>query len=183
MAKISGDQKIFGQKVRKRRPTPLTEYGRMLREKQELKAIYGLRETQFKRYVREVLKRRGKEDIANLLIQNLESRLDNVVFRLGFAKTRAQARQMVSHGHFLVNDRRVTVPSLQVKLGDKISIRPGSRNKEIFKDLQERLKKHQEPKWLSLDKEKLEAKVLSKPTLAEANLAVQIPLIFEFYSK
>ncbi len=181
--KNENQQKFFGQKIRKRRRGSLTEYGRMLREKQELKEIYGLRERQFKKYIREVLNRRGKEDIANLLAQRLERRLDNVVFRLGFALTRSQARQFVSHGHFLVNSRKVTVPSYQLELEDEITIRPGSANKAIFKGLLERLKKHQVPAWLDLDKEKLKARVIGQPTLNQANLAVQIPLIFEFYSR
>jgi len=112
--------------MRKRRPAPLSEYGRQLKEKQDLKAQYNLREKQFKNYVKEVLGKRAHGDSPELFLQKLERRLDNVVFRSGLASTRKQARQMVSHGHFLVNKRKVDVPSFEVKKGDVISLRPAS---------------------------------------------------------
>src|SRR3989344_6013088 len=173
---------VFGQKNRKRRRHGLTEYGRMLREKQALKALYGLRERQFKRYVKESTAMRGKVDIANLLVQRLEKRLDNVVYRLGFAITREQARQLVSHGPFLVNGRKVTIPSYQVSAQDKIFLKTPSRDKGVFRELTERLKKHQLPTWLKAEAVGA-AEVIADPNAKEVALPIQLALIFEFYSR
>ncbi len=183
MVQTLTQQKIFGQKYRKRPRRPLSEYGKMLREKQALKELYGLREKQFKRYVKEALAKRGKVDVAEYLIQRLEKRLDNVVYRLGFAKTRKQARQFVSHGHFLVSGRKVRIPSFQVSKGDTIEIRPGSKDKGPFKDLREVLKEHHPPSWLKLDLENLKGEVIGEPSLAEANIPLQLSLVFEFYAR
>jgi len=172
-----------GQK-RKRRFRALSEYGKELREKQRLKNWYNLKERQFKRYVKEVLESRGKiENAATFLIKKLECRLDNVIFRLGFASSRAQARQLVSHGHFLINGKAVNIPSYQLKKGDKITFHQTSRKKFIFKNLQAKLKKHQPPVWLSLNIKTLEGKVIGSPSLEEAAPPVAIPTIFEFYSR
>lgn len=167
----------------KRRASPLSEYGRELREKQRLKVWYNLREAQLRKYVKEVLRKRGKGETANLLIKKLESRLDNLVFRFGFAVSRSQARQLVSHGHFLVNGKRVKSPSYQVKKGDKITILPQKRGKKIFQSLNSFLKKYQPSSWLKLDKEKLEGEVIGEPTLEEVAPPVEISSIFEFYSR
>jgi small subunit ribosomal protein S4 len=171
-----------GQK-KKRRPSPLSEYGRELREKQRLKVWYNLREAQLRKYVREVLERRGRIDTANLLIKKLESRLDNVVFRLGLAISRPQARQLVSHGYLLVNEKKVKSPSYQVKKGDKITIPPSKKGKKFFQNIASSLKKYQPPAWLKLDKEKLEGQVIGEPTLEEAGPPAEISSIFEFYSR
>ena len=176
MARFTSSQ---GQK---RRPPPLSEYGKELKEKQKLKKLYNLREAQFRKYVKEVL-RRVVEDPTTLLVKRLENRLDNVVFRLGFAKTRVQARQLVNHGHFLVNDGKVNIPSYQVKKDDKITILPKKLQKKIFQNLSVTLKKHEPPSWLDLDKEKLEGKVVGEPSVGEASLPIEIPAIFEFYSR
>lgn len=180
---ISQKLKFVGQKFRKRPRRALSEYGRMLREKQALKEIYGLRERQFKKYVKEALSKRGRVDIGDYLVKRLEKRLDNVVFRLSLAETRRQARQMVSHGHFLVNGKKVKIPSFEVKKGDKIEVRPSSKNKGLFKDLKERLKDRKIPSWLKLDFNTLSAQVIGEPTLEEVNLPVQLSLVFEFYAK
>ncbi len=172
-----------GQKG-KRRPTPLSEYGKQLREIQKLKSWYNLRERQFKKYVKEVLAKRGKvEDLGEILIRLLEKRLDNVIFRLGFATSRAQARQLVNHGHFLVNKRSVNIPSYQVRKGDVISIKPQKVKRANFQNLKNLLKKHTPPSWLRLDLEKLEGKVIGEPTLEEAAPPVEISSIFEYYSR
>lgn len=172
-----------GQK-RKRRFSPPSEYAKELREKQKLKSWYNLGEKQFRNYVRSVLERKGeREDVANLLIERLESRLDNVVFNSGFAKSRAQARELISHSFFLVNGKPVNIPSYSVKKGDTISIRPQKLKKVIFKDLKNSLKKHKTPNWLQLDIEKLEGKVVNLPTLEEASPPVEISSIFEYYSR
>ena len=172
-----------GQKG-KRRPTPLSEYGKSLREKQKLKNWYNLKERQFKNYVKKILERRGKvEDASSLLIKTLESRLDNVVFRLGFANSRALAKQLVSYGHFLVNGKSIDTPSYLVKNGDVISIKPQKTKKAIFQNLKNLLKKYKTPSWLALDVEKLEGKVIGEPTLEESAPPVEISAIFEFYSR
>lgn len=168
----------------KKRRKPVSEYGKELIEKQKLKKIYNLRETQFRNYVKAVLKRRGTaEDPTMLLVQKLENRLDNAVFRLGFSKTRAQARQLVNHGHFLVNGKKVNIPSFQLRKGDLVSIFPKKAGKKIFESLATTLKKHQSPAWIELDKGKLEGKVVGEPSVSEAALPIEIPVIFEFYSR
>lgn len=170
-----------GQK-RKKRMSPLSEYGKELREKQKLKNWYNLKERQFRKYVKETLAQRGKvEDATVLLIRKLESRLDNVVFRLGFTPSRPQARQLISHGHFLVNKRAVNIPSYQVKKGDKISFR--SAKKTVFQNLPALLKKYQPPSWLELNIEKLEGKIKDLPSLEEVAPPSEIPAIFEYYSR
>jgi len=172
-----------GQK-RKRRPIPLSEYGKELREKQKLKNWYNLGERQFKNYVKKVLDMRQKvEDPATLLIKNLETRLDNVIFRLGFATSRPQAKQLVSQALVLVNRKSIDTPSYQVKKGDIISIKPQKIKKSIFQNLKNLLKKHKTPSWLKLDVEKLEGKVIAEPSLEEVAPPVEISAIFEFYSR
>jgi len=172
-----------GQK-RKRRSKRLSEYGKELREKQRLKNWYNLKERQLRNYVKAVLEKPGKtEDTGTQLIQALERRLDNVVFRLGFAVSRPQAKELVSHRHFLVNEKIVNIPSFLVKKGDKIKIRPASVKKNIFKNLSSTLKKHSLCSWLSLNIEKLEGKVKELPTLETAAPPVEVSAIFEFYSR
>ena len=169
---------------KKRRTAQLSEYGKEMREKQKLRYLYNLREKQFGNYVRNILTRRGgSEDAAVALIQARERRLDNAVFRLGFAATRQQARQMVSHGHFLVNQKRTTVPSYQIKKGDEVALRLQSRQKTLFKELGPRLKSYQSPVWLELDAEKLTGKIVGDPSLEEAAPPVEMSSIFEFYSR
>lgn len=168
----------------KRRVGALSEYGKELREKQKLKKWYNLREKQFRKYVNEALGHRGKvEDAASLLIKTLESRLDNVIFRLGIASSRAQARQLVSHSHFLVNGRAVNIPSHHLKKGDIIKIKPKSLKKTTFQNLSTRLKKQKIPSWLALSTENLEGKVIGEPSLEEVASPVEISAIFEFYSR
>ena len=172
-----------GQKGKRRRGPP-SEYAKELAEKQKLKNWYNLRERQFKNYVKKVLAERGKvEDASSLLIKMLESRLDNVVFRLGFATSRAQARQLVSHGFFLVNGKPINFPSHQLKKGDVISIKPKKIKKVIFKNLKNLIKKHKVPKWLKLDATKLEGEVIGEPTLEDVMPPVELSSIFEFYSR
>lgn len=172
-----------GQK-RKRRRASISEYGKELREKQKLKNWYNLSEKQFRNYVKEVLTKRGKiEDTAALLVKKLEYRFDNVIFRLGFALSRVQARQFVSHGHFLINGKPVKIPSFQLKKGDKINILSSSQKKAIFRDLAVRLKKYNFPSWLEFNLKTLEGKVIKEPTLEEVAPPVEISAIFEYYSR
>jgi len=127
--------------VRKRRVAPLSEYGKQLQEKQELKAQYNLRERQFRQYVKNTLKLSTGGNAEEQLVQQLERRLDNVVFRMGLGETRKQARQLVSHGHIHVNGKAVRIPSYQGKSGDKIRVRPNSQEKSFFKNRKLTLKK------------------------------------------
>lgn len=170
---------------KKRRMSALSEYGKELREKQKLKNWYNLRERQLRKYVKDILERRGKvKDASGLLIQKLESRFDNVILRLGLAHSRAQARQNVSHGHFLINGRPVNLPSYQLRKGDKITLNPASQKKKAFSgNLTPLLKKHQAPSWLKLNAQNIEGEVVGVPTLEEAAPPTEISTIFEYYSR
>jgi len=173
-----------GQKSKRKRRRTLSEYGKELREKQKLKNWYNLTEQQFKKYVKGILSARGKVgDAEALLIITLESRLDNVVLRLGFASSRALARQLISHCHFLVNGKPINIPSYLVKKGDKIALKPKSYNKPIFKNLPTLLKKHKTLSWLKLNPEKLEGEVIEAPSIEEVSPPAEISSIFEFYSR
>jgi small subunit ribosomal protein S4 len=169
---------------KKRRGGAPSEYKKSLEEKQTLKKQYGLSERQFKRYVKETLSKMGKvDDVSAELIRRLEKRLDNVIFRLGFAKSRVQARQLVSHGYFKINGKPVNIPSYQVKKDDIVSLKENKKVKGVFKELANELKKKEVPAWLSLNKEKLEAKTIGEPNLDEVKPPAEISLIFEFYSR
>lgn len=159
----------------------ISEYGLQLREKQKAKIMYGLLERQFRKYFMEARIQTG--DTGFTLLQFLELRLDNVVYRLGWATTRAQARQLVSHRHMTVNDRVVNIPSYRVRAGDRIGIRSHSTGKAIFATLAKSLENYEAPSWLELDKTALTGKILSLPDAVhvERNLAPQ--LIVEFYSR
>jgi len=168
---------------RKRRKMGVSEYGLELREKQKLKNLYQLKERQFKKYVKSALTQRGKvEDATIFLIKKLENRLDNVVFRLGFASSRAQAQQLVSHGHFLVDKKPINIPSFEIKKGQEIFLKESSAKKTIFQNLKNVLKKQRVPSWLELDIEKLSGKVIGEPSL-EGAPPVEISAIFEYYSR
>ena len=172
------------EKKGKRRNSRLSEYAEELRDKQILRAWYHLSETQFRKYVKSVLKKQHKvEDAASLLVKILESRLDNTVFRLGFAVSRAQARQQVTYGHFLVNNKSIDVPSFMVKKGDKISLKPVSVKKASFQNIKDYLKKYKTPAWVKLNAEQMEGEIVGEPTLEEAAPPVEISSIFEFYSR
>jgi len=171
-----------GQKPKKVK-AGLSDYGRELIEKQKVKCWYSLSERQFKKYAKAVLEKRGKVEDASLeLVRKLEKRLDNVVFRLGFASSRRQARQLVSHGNFLINGKPLNIPSYEVKKGEVISVKEQKKEKPFFKKISLSLKKTKPPLWLELDKEKMSAKVVGEPTLEDANLPAEIHSVFEFYS-
>ncbi len=184
-SKCSMTRRIYPPGMRrKRRKSIITEYGKELQEKQKIKNWYSLRERQFKKYVKEVFKKRGgTENIAVLLIKKLESRLDNVIFRLGFASSRVQAKQFVSHNHFLVNGKVVNIPSYQVKEGDNIGLNPRSQGKSMFRNLPTILKKYKPPVWLKFNLKKLEGEVIGTPSLEEVAPPAEISSIFEFYSR
>ena len=172
-----------GPQKKRKGGTP-SEYKKSLDEKQTLKKWYGLSERQFKRYVKETLAKMGKvDDVSAELIRRLEKRLDNVIFRLGFAKSRVQARQLVSHGYFLINSKPVNIPSYNVEKDDLVVIKENKKAKGVFKELANELKRKEIPAWLSLNKEKLEAKIIGEPNLEEVKPPAEISLIFEFYSR
>ena len=147
----------------KTRRVSTTEYGIKLREKQKIKFSYGLRTRQFDNYTKEAESKAGGGNVVSALYSFLESRLDNVVFRMGLADSRSVARQIVTHGHVMVNGRRVDIPSYRVSFGNKISVRPQSSVKAVFKDIDVKMKKHSPPVWLKLDKVKKEGEIIGTP--------------------
>ena len=157
----------------------VTEYGKQLREKQKVKRAYGLLEKQMHAYYEEAERVSGVT--GETMLSLIERRLDNVVFRMGIGASRAEARQIVNHGHICVNGRRVNIPSYQVKAGDVISIKENKRNIEMFKALKE--VKVVLPKWLEFDATKLEGKVLDLPRRDDIDLTIEEHLIVEHYSR
>ncbi|MBI2099674.1 30S ribosomal protein S4 [Candidatus Uhrbacteria bacterium] len=172
------------QKMRKSKSggRALSEYGTQLLEKQRARFSYNLRERQFSKYVREATEKKGASPAENLY-RTLESRLDNTVFRLGFAKSRAAARQAVSHGHVVVNGKKITAPSFGVRSGDTIHIREESKGKGLFSSLSEKLKEYTPPAWLSLDALKKEGRVVAMPSLQGAGETVNLTALIEFYGR
>lgn len=159
----------------------LTSYGEQLKEKQKAKRVYGLRERQFSNYVAKASKRKG--NTAEGLLKFLEKRLDNVVYRLGLAKSRESARQIVSHCHILVDNKRVNIPSFQVEPDQVISIAEKSQFKKVFENLKQTLIKHEVPVWLSLNVETLIGKVLAEPKIEGMQFNFDPKKIIEFYSR
>lgn len=161
----------------------VTDYGIQVKEKQKARFTYLLTEKQFSMYVKKAIDNKGT-DKANFLFGLLESRLDNVVFRIGLAPTRSAARQMTSHGHIMVDGGRVTIPSYQTKIGNKISIRPGSLTKKLFADLDVKLNNLQVPEWIKFDNNKKEAEIIGIPNLAKAgDQLYDLTAVLEFYSR
>ena len=164
--------------VRRRK---VSEYGVQLREKQKIRRTYSVLERQFKRYFETAEDRPGVT--GENLLRLLETRLDNVVFRMGFASSRAQARQLVSHGHFAINGRATTVPSHQVRDGDRIEVREGSRSTEYFKQAKDALRSAQRPDWLTVDADKLAGNVSALPRRDQMPLELNEQLVVEYYSR
>jgi small subunit ribosomal protein S4 len=159
----------------------VSDYGLQLRAKQKARRVYGVMERQFRRYFREAERRRGLTGV-NLLIL-LESRLDNVVYRLGLASSRPQARQLVRHGHLEVNGRKVDIPSYLVQPGDVVMVRPGSRQKAYFRELVEDLPHRAVPDWLSRDDEAMMGRVMALPERKDLDVTLDEQLIVEYYSR
>lgn len=159
-----------------------TEFGSQLAEKQKIKMIYGIREKQFKRYFDLATKRSGITP--EIIVELLERRLDNVIFRLGIAPTRNASRQLVIHGHIIVNGKKVNSPSFSVKVGDVIDIKEISKSKKVFSNTRTILKKFQTPKWLEIDRDKISGKVLSLPDRdITSSIPVEVSKVLEFYSR
>jgi len=164
--------------VRRRK---VSEFGLQLREKQKMRRIYSVHERQFKRYFEDAERRSGIT--GEYLLRLLETRLDNVVYRMGFATSRAQARQLVSHGHFTVNGRGTTVPSHAVKEGDRIEVRESSRKSAYFKNAREALQGAQRPDWLNVDTDKLAGSVTTMPRRDQMPAELNEQLVIEYYSR
>ncbi len=187
---LKGDRCYSGKCAFLKRPTPpgeqrrgrkkVSEYGVQLREKQKVKRAYGMLESQFEKYY--YLAERMKGKTGENLLKLLEARLDNVVYRLGIADSRAQARQTVLHGHILVGGNKVNIPSYFVSEGDEITIRKKSQEMDRFKEIRER-EPHPVPSWLSMDNANLTGRVIAAPAREDIDLTIEEHLIVEYYSK
>jgi small subunit ribosomal protein S4 len=174
-----------------RRPSPpgqhgvrrrkVGDFGLQLREKQKVRKVYGVLERQFRNYFRDADTHSGVT--GESLLRSLELRLDNVVFRMGFATSRAQARQLVGHGHFAINGRPTNIPSFQVKPGDRVEVLDNHRSREPFKIAKETLTSHQAPEWLSIDAAKLSGSVVDVPRRDQMPLDLNEQLVVEYYSR
>jgi len=162
-------------------PQRVSEYGMQLREKQKAKVVYGLMERQFRKYYEIANKKEGAT--GDSLLQLLEFRLDNTVYRLGFAQTRPQARQLVSHGFFEVNGKKVNIPSYQVKVGDEVKVREAKKNSTYMKNITTGLASAKTVEWLSLEPNTFSGKVLSKPSRDQLSSTLNTQLIVEYYSR
>lgn len=163
-----------------RRPKP-SEYGIQLREKQKTKRIYGLMEKQFRNYFKKADQQQGITGV-NLLVL-LERRLDNIVYRLGFGASRKEARQLVTHGHFTLNGRKASIPSMLIKVGDVVQVKSGSMDSHKFKELKEQASYKTPPEWLSLDAENMMGRVLAYPLREQIDTTINEQLIVELYSR
>lgn len=173
---------IPGQHGRSQQRTKTSQYALQLREKQKVKRLYGLLEKQFAKLMDESSRAKGQS--GELMLEFLERRLDNAVYRAGFATSRRAARQLVTHGHFTVNDRRTDVPSLRLSSGDKIVLREHSKNNEYFKHLDELSPSPSDvPQWLKVDRKKFEITVSSLPVREDAEPDIKEQLIVEYYSR
>jgi len=170
-----------GGRMKKRRPGQMSDYKRQLIEKQKMRFTYGVSEKQLRRYVNEAVEK-SHQPIA-LLMGRLESRLDNVVYRLGLAKTRRFARQMVSHGHITVNGRKLTVPSHKVRMEDVVAVREGSKDTGLFINLADSHESAGVPAWLSFDVKKMEGKVTAAPTYEPSESLFDPAQVLEYYSR
>ena len=168
-----------GQHGQSRKKT--SNYGLQLREKQKVRRIYGILEKQFRLYFVKAEKMKGVT--GENLLSLLEKRLDNVVYRMGFGESRAESRQLVRHGHFTVNGKKVNIPSFQVSLNDLIAVKATSKNTDKFKELAEAAEAKNPPQWLSVNAEMMEARVISLPTREDIDMPIEEHLIVELYSK
>lgn len=159
-----------------------SDFGAQLLEKQKARFTYGLSESQFSRYVHEAMEKKGKDSITDLLTR-LESRLDNVIYRAGFVKTRRAARQMVSHGHIMVNGRRVNIPSFKVEKDMTVSIRPESRGSALFANRTEVMAETKAPQWMTFEDQGFAAKITADPSVGEGEAPFSAPVIIQFYSR
>ena len=177
--KFSASSGKFGS-AGARRPKALTEYGTQLIEKQKIRFSYGITERQLSNYVDKASHVKGA-GTAEKFYEELEMRLDNVIYRMGLGSSRRATRQMVSHGHFTVNDHKVTIPSYEVHVGDIIKIREGSKSKKLFEGLAEKIKDYKSPPWITFDAATMRGEILAKPKKIETFL--DLNAVLEFYSR
>lgn len=166
---------------KRKRPGQMSDYKRQLIEKQKMRFSYGISEKQFRKYVDESMTKSHQP--INMLVARLETRLDNVAYRLGLAKTRQASRQMASHGHLRVNGKKMTVPSHRVRIGDVITIREGSRNSGLFENFADTHEIAGVPAWLSFDVKKMEGKMVAEPTYEPSETLFDPQQVLEYYSR
>jgi small subunit ribosomal protein S4 len=172
----------IGEKQGARRGGPKSEFAKQLLEKQKVRFMYGISEKQFGRYVKEVIESRTHQPTLKLF-ERIETRLDNMVWRLGLVSTRRFARQVVSHGHITVNGRKVTIPSFMVKPGDQVGIRAGSASNKIFDAVAEKAKDAQLPVWVTWNADKKIGSLLRMPTLEGQDVLFDLGAVLEFYKR
>lgn len=177
----AGQQRRAPQQQQRGRRKQVSRYGTQLKEKQDLKKMFGLREEQLHRYYERALKFKGQT--GPTLVSMLERRLDNAIFRSGFAQTRPQARQMATHRLFAVNGKAVDVPSYSLKVGDVVSVRDGKKSKAYFTNFEKRMQNVNAPSWVLINPEEFSFKVTSLPSFEEANVGVDIRAIVEFFAR
>lgn len=170
-----------GGRKTNRRPSQMSDYKRQLIEKQKMRFTYGVSEKQLRRYVNEAVEKSNQP--VSLLMNRLESRLDNIVYRMGLAKTRQMSRQMVSHGHFLVNGKKLTVPSHKVNIGDIISVREGSRSATMFLTLKDNYEVAGVPAWVTFDMKKMEGSMKEAPVYNPSETLFDPEQVMEYYSR
>lgn len=179
-AKFAASQARRGKDAGK--PRPKSEFGTQMLEKQKARFTYGIMERQFSNYVKRAIAQKAlKADEA--LLQYLETRLDNVVYRIGLANSRLLARQIVSHGHILVNGVRVTIPSYSVSVKDKLAIRDGSQKKKLFETAAEKMKNATVPNWIKIEPEKKTAEIIGMPKFTAGETLFDVGAILEFYKR
>jgi small subunit ribosomal protein S4 len=161
---------------------PKSEFAIQMNEKQKARFIYGISETQFSKYVKEALEKKAPNK-TQIIFENLEMRLDNVIYRTGLSSTRLGSRQMSSHGHIMVNGKRVTIPSMRLKVGDKIAVRLGSQSKPLFTNIEESLKSHTSPSWIKFDSSKKVGEIIGMPQYIQSDNMFDLNAVVEFYSR
>ena len=166
-----------------RRGRAPSNFGKQLMEKQRIRFAYGVQERQLRRYIEEAGRRAQGVDPATRMLELLETRLDNVVFRAGFATSRRQARQLVTHGHVTVNGRKIDVPSYEVKHGDKLAVREGSKSKPYFANNAEKIEGATAPNWLKVDSKALLIEATAKPSPENTDMVADLNTVLEFYSR
>ena len=185
-SKPSGKCGVERKRLRRNSYVPtkrMSDYGMQLKEKQKARLIYGVMEKQFSNYVKKASKMTGVA--GENLLSLLEGRLDNIVYRLGYGRSRAQSRQMVNHGHFLVNGVKVNIPSFNVRQGDKIEVSEKAKKTEMYKiiDADEELKERSVPSWIKLDRKQGAGDVVGQPETDDMEIGIQTRLIIEYYSR
>jgi small subunit ribosomal protein S4 len=179
-AKFVASEARHAKNMKNKRPKALSGYALQFIEKQKVRFMYNISEKQLSNYIKEAVSCKNSP-ATDHLFEILESRLDNIVYRLGFAHTRRLARQMVSHGHITINGKKINVASARIKVGDTISVREGSKKSSLFTDIEKKMKEYTCPNWLSFNIDTLSGKVLSKPKNTEGYL--DLNTVLEFYSR